>query len=60
MAVWGSSMGHSDQQFYCETYGDFGVPAFILFNSKGKYVCTSRGGFKTSSTLLNLPDCYVL
>ena len=45
-AVWGSSMGTPERQFYRETYGDFGAPTFILFNSKGEYVCTSRGGFR--------------
>ena len=39
-------MGTPERQFYRETYGDFGAPTFILFNAKGEYVCTSRGGFR--------------
>ena len=44
-AVWGSSMGQAERQSYREKYGEFGAPTFILFNSRGEYICTSRGGF---------------
>ena len=53
-AVWGSSMGHAERQFYRETYGDFGAPTFLLFNSKGEYVCTSRGGFRDAEHAIKL------
>ena len=53
-AVWGSSMGHSVRQFYRETYGVSGAPTFILFNSKGEYVCTSSGGFKDTEHAMKL------
>lgn len=55
-AVWGSSMGSPERQFYRQTYGDFGAPTFILFNSKGEYVCTSRGGFKDAEHAIKLTD----
>jgi len=43
--VWGSSMGYKEREQYRSQFGVQGAPTWIVYNPKGQYLCTARGGF---------------
>lgn len=45
--VWSRSMGTEEREYYRTQYYVLGAPTWVVFDSRGDYVCTSIGGFKS-------------
>jgi len=55
-AVWGTAIGYTERENYRSKYGVPAAPTWIVFNSRGKYVCTAPGGFGSDEAGLRLHE----
>lgn len=54
--VWGNGMDTSKREDYRTRYGVIGAPTWIIFDSKGEYICTANGGFNSYEAGLELSE----
>lgn len=55
-AVWGSSMGSTERESYRTRFDVQGAPTWVVFDSRGRYLCTSHGGFESVAGGIRLHD----